>query len=477
MTDYNFLLEIRLSSPQFQTLNYISRVATSQGLNIYLVGGAVRDVTLGQSAIRDLNFVTEGSVQKIFRALSEPTARKHAQGPTGAARPPGTLEIDAGSYDARRQQATLQFANGVKVDIAAARREVYSKPGRPAQTFPAGIFDDLRRRDFSVNAMAISLHPNSRGLLLDPTNGAADIETRELRALNSRTFFEDPSRIYRLLRLSLRLGFKIEERTQAWLEAALQERTWEWMSAEQQARELRDLLQEENPWRMLRVLADRGITAGLDRSLAKVHIDRLEKVRPAPRLAVPTDPFVLHFDNLTAKLPSAQKKKLAQKVMPDAKTLKLALSLEGEAHKLVRMLGSDKGLKPSGRYQFLETKPQPLLLYTLAHYPQATVQKPLKDFLFKYPQLREKLPRAELQAMGVEAGPHFEKIMNALFFAMMDGDVRSHPQMMKALREFAGVKEAVPAKQPQGRAAEKEEPKRTRKTPKAGLSPKLAKNN
>jgi tRNA nucleotidyltransferase (CCA-adding enzyme) len=463
MTDYNFLLEIRLPPQQFQALNHISRVAAALGLNLYLVGGAVRDVTLGQASVRNLNFVTEGSVQKIFRALDQETARKSAKDHISPS-PAGALGIQLAHFDGSRQEATLKFVNGVKADIAATRKEIYAKPGRPPQTVPAGIFDDLRRRDFSVDAMAISLHPNSRGLLLDPTNGAADIETRELRALNSRTFFEDPSRIYRLLRLSLRLGFKIEERTQSWLDAALEAKSWEWMTPEQQARELRDLLHEDDPWRVLRLFADRGLISGLDRSLAKIHFDRLEKARPGA-LSVPgSDPFILHFDSLAGKLPAAQKKKLAQKVMPDAKSLKLALSLESEARKLARTLGSGKAARPSFVYQLLQTKPQPLLLYMLSHYPQAKVQKPVKDFLFKYPQIREKLPRAELQSLGVESGPRFEKIMNDLFMAMLDGEVRSQPQMMKMLRDLAGIKDAEPVKTPSGRAAaERPEPKRAKK--------------
>lgn len=442
MTDYNFLLEIRLSPPQFQTLNHVSRIAAGLGFNLYLAGGAVRDVTLGQSSIRNLNFVTEGNVQRIFRALEHEAGRKHARGPAGASSPSGIVEIESARFDATRHSAVLSFVSGVIVDIIATQRIVYSKPGHPPQIHPAGIFEDLRNRGFSANAMAISLHPNSRGLLLDPTNGAADIEAREFRALSNRTFVDDPSRIYRLIRLSLRLGFKIEERTQSWLESALQAKAWEWMTPQQQARELRDLLQEENPWRVLRAFADRGLMSGLDRGLAKVHPDRLEKLGGALRSAAGNETFLLHLDTLSAKLPPAQKKHLAQKVILDSKTLKLAVNMEGEARKLARLLGSARTATPSANYRLLATKPRPLLLYMLSHYPQARVQKQLKDFLFKYPQIREKLPYTELQALGVESGPRSESILNALFMAMLDGKIKSQAQMSKALRELAGIRDS-----------------------------------
>ncbi len=439
MSDYNFLLETRLSPPQLQTLNHISRVATGMRLNLYLAGGAVRDLTLGQGPIRNLNLVTEGDVQKLFRALHGGKDRRPSKERTHSAETQASLPILYAHFDPRREEAVFSFVNGVEAGITLARRENYSKPGRPAEIIPAGIFDDLRQRDFAANAMAISLHPNSRGLLLDPTNGAADIESRELRALSSRTFFEDPSRIYRVLRLTLRLGFKVSERTQAWLESALQSKAWEHMTPQQQGRELRATLQEESPARVLRAFAGRGVLVGLDRSLAKIHLDRFEKVRPVVRSVPEYNPFALNFVALSEKLSPAHKKRLAQKVIPDPATVKLVMSLDSEARKLVRALAGAKATKPSFVYQLLRTKPQDLLYYVLVHYPQAGIQKHVKNFLFKFPQIRAKLPVAELQALGVEAGPRFEKILDQLFIALLDGKLKSPQQITKALYQLAGA--------------------------------------
>ncbi|HLI35301.1 MAG TPA: hypothetical protein VKW70_09675 [Terriglobia bacterium] len=444
MSDYNFLMEIRLAPPQFQVLNHISRVSAALGINLYLVGGAVRDLTSGQGNIRNLDFVAEGNTQKILKTLVSEATRKPAKSSPPQAQP--AMELEHFHYDPRSQTASLYFANGVEAEIETARKENYSKPGRPPEITPAGIFEDLRRRDFSVNAMAVSLHPNSRGLLLDPTNGALDIENREFRALHSRSFLEDPSRIYRLLRLTLRLGFKVEERTQSWLETALQSKAWEAMTPQQQGRELRDALQEQNPAKVFRIYAEHDLLPGLDRSLSagRIPFDRLEKIRSITRSVEGADPFLLHFNCLTEKLSPAHKKRLAQKVMPDSKTLKMALSLEPEARKLVKVLGGPKANTESFVYQLLKDKPQPLLLYVLTHFPQAKIQKRLKSFLFKYPQIRARLPRAELQALGVEPGPRFEKIMEELFRAMLDGKIKTHAQAVKALHDLAGIKPPEP---------------------------------
>jgi tRNA nucleotidyltransferase (CCA-adding enzyme) len=451
MSDYNFLMESRLSPEQFQVLSHVSRAAVEQGLNIYLVGGAVRDLTHGQQTVHDLDFVTEGNPQRILRRLEalEHLESRTAGSPAGGGeRAP--LKIETLDLNNRTHSAEIQFSNGIRMELAMSRIEVYEKPGRPPEIVPAMIFDDLKRRDLSVNAMAVSLHPNSRGLLLDPTNGAADIEKRELRVMHGRSFSEDPSRIYRLLRLGLRLGFKPEERTRGYLETALQNRLWERMEPAEQGRELRAILQEENPGRVFKMLAERGLLGGLDKKLLprKIPMDRFAKIRAVYQTAPGADPFLLNFQCLVEKLPAPQKARLAKKILGHGKTIQNALGMERAARKLAQAVASSKNALPSRVYKLLAPQPQNLLMYILAYFPQTKTQNRVKSFLHKFPLVRARLPRAELQGIGMKPGPKFEKIIEQVFLDQLDGKFKTQQQVIKQLRLLSGIKEPPPPPPP-----------------------------
>jgi tRNA nucleotidyltransferase (CCA-adding enzyme) len=449
MSDYNFLMESRLSPEQYRVIALVSRLSAEQGLNLYLVGGAVRDLTYGQQVVRDLDFAVEGPPQRILRALPRADTVKAGRGTRGPA-VEATLTLEFQEYDDHLNSSELVFSNDVRAELSMCREEVYTRPGQRAEVRPAMVFDDLKRRDFAIDAMAVSLHPNSRGLLLDPTNGAGDIERHEIRALQSRCFIDDPSRIYRLLRLSVRFDFKPDERTQRWLDAALEDGAWERLDADQQARELAAILHEEHPDRILKLLFERKLIAGLDKKLATVHLayDRFARIRNVLQNAPGADPFLLNFHCLVEKMGGEQKARLAKKIIRDSKTIKLALGIEHDAKKLEHVLSGAKATLPSQVYTILAPQPQPLLFYVLASTKSAKVQNRIKSFLFKFPEVRSRLPRADLQALGVPFGPEFDRILAQIFALQLDGKIKSHSQLMKEMRELAGIKEPPPPPPP-----------------------------
>src|SRR5271168_138397 len=161
MPDYMFLLESRLLAEQRAVVLRVVELAQSQSANVYIAGGAVRDLISGM-VIRDLDFVVEGNPQRMARELEKGGAR--------------VVEED----DTRRHY-DLVFHGDADGSLAAARDDVYESPGSKVQYRFGTILDDLRRRDFSINSIALSLNPASRGLMLDPTNRSEE-HTSELQS-------------------------------------------------------------------------------------------------------------------------------------------------------------------------------------------------------------------------------------------------------------------------------------------------------
>ena len=458
MSDYNFLMESKLSQEQHSVLGLISRSAYEQGFNLYLVGGAVRDLTYGQQVVRDLDFALEGDPLKVLRRLES----KDLSGMAGPTSRPGMvggkpLTLEYQEFDHHIISSELCFSNAVRVELGRCRQEVYSKPGQRPEVRPATIFEDLRRRDFSINAMAISLHPNSRGLLLDPTNGAADIERREIRVLHPRSFSADPLRIYRALRLGLRLDFTLEERTKLYFDGALQNHAWERLSPDQQGRELRAILQEGDPARILKVLAERKLLGGLDKKLASARIpyERFSKVRSAAQIVPGADPYLVNFLCLVERLSNSETQRMAKKVLRVGKVVKEVLSMEHDARQLARVLVSSKAALPHQVYTLLSKEPRNLLLYMLVYCPQAKVHTRVKNYLTKYLPLRARLPQAELQALGFKPGLKFDQIIESVFMDQVDGKIKTPQQLTRALRLRAGIKETPTPPPPRQRRLRK----------------------
>src|SRR5215510_4748808 len=234
MADYIYTMEIRLTPDQQKGANLVQEIARAAGMNLYLTGGAIRDIISG-FPIRDLDFTVQGNPLKLQKDLEKARA-----------------VIAAADEDLKTLY--VQLPGNVRAEISMARTERFDKVGKPPVVTPATIIEDLRRRDFTINAMALSLNPGSRGLLMDPFNGAADIEAKLIRVLHNYAFVEDPSRLIRASRFAARFHWPLEERTQARFDAAKENNYIEYISDRAIGYEIEQLAYEDDPLNVIRVL-------------------------------------------------------------------------------------------------------------------------------------------------------------------------------------------------------------------------------
>jgi tRNA nucleotidyltransferase (CCA-adding enzyme) len=458
MPDYMYLLESRLSAEQRAAVVRIQELAAAAESNLYLVGGAVRDLTSGMP-IRDLDFTIEGNPSRIARELEK-----------------GGAQLISENENLR--QIELVLAGDVDVSLAAAREDVYAHPGNKPEVRFSTIMEDLRRRDFSVNAIAISLNANSRGLLLDPTNGLADLERREIRALSIHSFTNQPVRLLRALRYAARMGFKLDSRTSDWFNLAMDRRLHESISAEDAGSEFRQAAREEKPLAVLKAWEARDLLEVLHPQLAKRHpdydaINRITRVREEmwgagfrPRMYAPFASAIL------GKLKDRERASALSHMGLRSAEIHAVAELESEAAKIVKMLAGPKTASPRDTYAFLEKTRQDLLAYIVAESSNSKAVGKIRNYLFKWKPMRNALPgvAAELEAVGLERGPKFDKVLEDFFQAQLLGKARKPEDHAKVLRKLAGIKEA-PKKIEEKKKPEKEKSRKGAPATNSAASP------
>src|SRR5271170_1980759 len=441
MPDYMYLLESRLSPEQRAALERVQDLAHAQEVNVYLTGGAIRDLISGQP-IRDLDFTVEGNPARIVRELEK-----------------GGAKVVWESEKLRHFE--MIFAGEVDGSISAAREDVHPHPGAKPEVHFAGIADDLRRRDFSINAIAISLNTQSRGLLLDPTNGLADLERQEVRALSIHAFTNQPVRLMRILRYCARMGSKMESRTQEWFELAMERRLYENIEGAEAGHEVRSLAREDNPTATLKQWEARGLLASIHPRLQKRRpdYDSLNKlarvrsnflsagIRPRPQVAITG--YVL------GRLKSREAAAALRNMEFRSAEVDAIAHLVPEAQKVVKILKSRKTNSARDAYFYIASVAPEMLVFIEVELLNPRAVSKIRNYVQKWRPMRLGLPFGELDALGVARGPKFDKIIEQLFEMQLRGKARSPEDRTKALRNLAGIKEEPKKKEEK----EKKKPK------------------
>jgi len=399
-------LENRLSADQQHALRQLREAAREAGMILFLTGDAVRDLTSGH-AVRELEVTVHGNALKLKKIVEK-------------------LDGKVWGESAASSTLYLCFPGTVRVDVISSQRVEHPQHGKAVYS-PGSIQEDLRRRDFTSNAMSISLNEGSFGLLMDPLNGAADIEARTLRLVSNYGFLEEPSLLIRATRYIVRLGWELDPRTATRYENAKSEGVIEQLSDEARSRELEQIGHEEEGLKVLRALEDEGWMKFLFPAWTTAKADE-EKLKALHDLAVE-----LLVQGVHADVSAAQMQLLTAKLAPkDLVALKKLMlrpgfveewnSLDAIAAKFAKLLLSKENSVPSASYKLFTSYDPEAILWLEFTSQDAAVQERFNQFLKVWPEARQRIPHALMQEMRITpdlAG--YREIVQAVFLELIDG--------------------------------------------------------
>lgn len=431
----------------WEVLQDITAAAQQRGWHLYLVGGAVRDLLLHQSPRQekspDLDLVVDGFYQ---------TAQVGAGVELAEVIKADFPEVDLQIYG-RFQTAALVWHKeldhplaAVMIDIATARTEFYPYPAANPEVEASSIQQDLYRRDFTINAMAIRLTDPGAGQLLDFFGGQVDLQQRSIRVLHPNSFIEDPTRIYRAVRFAVRLDFTLEAQTEGFIHHAIESGIYTQMQRQvKQVPALQSRLKNElkyilaaHYWQPALSLLDRlqalrcihsdfVMTPTLWQQLRRVSrwIERFEWQHHCP-------PWQIRLEILLAAVPHPRRGDIAAALQLTEASIQRLKTLDRVENDWLQRFA--RRPSPSQIYHQLARADRPTLLLASARHPKQLAPK-IWRYLTQWADLDPFVDGHQLKAMGYRPGPQFRDILAAAFDAQLDGQLTSPAQAQEFVRE------------------------------------------
>jgi tRNA nucleotidyltransferase (CCA-adding enzyme) len=441
MPDYIYLLENRLSADQQSALRHLREAARQAEMLLFLTGDAVRDLTSGH-AVRDVEVAVSGNALELKKFLKD-------------------TPVQIWGEDQASNSLYLCFPGTVRIDVVRTQRAEYPKPGQPVYS-SASIQEDLRRRDFTANAMALSLNEGSYGLLMDPLNGAADIETRTLRLVSNYGFLEEPSLLIRAVRYRARLGWELDPKSQMRYENAKAEAVIESLSAHERSRELEQIGHEDDGLKVLQALENEGWMKFLCAAWTPARADE-EKLKALHGLAVD-----LLLQGVHADMSAAQMQLLTAKMPPkDLAALKKLLlrpgfveewnHLDTLAAGFAKVLLAKENQVPSTSFKLFTSYDPEAVLWLGFTSKDAAVKDRYHQFLTVWPEVRQKIPYALMQEMRIRPElSNYNEIVQLVFLELIDGKLTTPEEMRAFLEPYSppAPPPQVTIKRPRGRRGE-----------------------
>ncbi|MCX5703340.1 MAG: CCA tRNA nucleotidyltransferase [Candidatus Omnitrophica bacterium] len=434
----------RLPKKVQDLLGEAGRIASANNMPVYLVGGFVRDLLLGVKNL-DLDIAVEGNGIKFaedFASSLKAKLIRHKRFGTATIIVKPHLKIDpsTSSFDKLRtspeqSRGTLRVngERGRTIDIASARKEFYPLPAHLPVVSPGTLKDDLYRRDFTINAMAISISLQDPGRLIDFFGGAADLEDKKIRILHDLSFIDDPTRILRAVRFEKRYNFSIEPITLKKLKEAVKLKMLNRLEPQRMRDDLILMLKEDRPSRGIKRLGELAGFGFLSphlvasqktylflRSIEK-QINWFKKIYPGRRHL---DAWLIYFMGLIESLDINDLRRICRRFALRRGEEKRILSYKINKRKIIQGLNKKK-LKPSKIFALFEPLSYETLLLLKAKYKTKRIQRHIEDFFKYYNGTRIFISGGDLGKLGLAPGPGYQKIFKKVLTAKLDGLVKT----------------------------------------------------
>ncbi|MBQ6669154.1 MAG: CBS domain-containing protein [Deltaproteobacteria bacterium] len=422
-------LRSQLSADRMELLEAIGSVGDEMGVNVLVVGGFVRDLLLRQENF-DIDIVVDGDGIAFAERFREhhPECRVRAH--------------------AKFHTAVLIFPDDSKVDVASARWEYYLSPGALPQVEYASIKNDLYRRDFTINTLAISLNRRDFGELLDFFGGQRDLRDKVIRVLHNLSFVEDPTRIFRAIRLEQRLGFRIGQNSEALLKSAVRAGFIDKVAGIRLLNELIIIFRQGEVVQTLRRMAALDVLRFLHPALTLTQtvidlFDEVFKVLNWYELLFLQEPFqrwVVLLLCLTSGLDDKSVGELCERLNVVRAERRCLTECRTELHKVVRQLkwqcGEGKVPLPSQLFEQLRSFPPELLVYGMALLSDGEARQLFSQCIAKWRFVTPELTGHDLKAMGYTPGENFQRILKALLDARLDGWVKNRAEEIDFVKKM-----------------------------------------
>ncbi|ARV60315.1 poly(A) polymerase [Nostocales cyanobacterium HT-58-2] len=450
-------LHSRLAPHLWQLLAKASKEAEKRGWHLYLVGGAVRDLLLAEEAsgslmIKDIDLVVDGFHKaadvgagvELARALQQlyPTAR---------------LDIHGAFQTAALLWHKDPELDSLWVDIATARTEFYPYPAANPEVEASSIRQDLYRRDFTINAMALRLTPPRSGELLDFFGGLVDLQAKQIRVLHANSFIEDPTRIYRGVRFAVRLGFHLEAQTQEYIRYAINSGVYDRTTRENsrtpalQTRlkaELKHIL-EAPYWKpALQLLGDLGALQCIHPTL-KLDEELLRQLRLLERCLRRFDSqqtlihWQMRLEALIAHLAAEDRGRVARNLqLPEDSINRLALLAQAQdsinslilCRSGLANAGAVDEVRPSQVVQLLRQYDVPMLILIAVQSSRA-IRRRIWQYLTIWSRVQPILNGNDLRSVGYRPGPQYRQMLDDLLAATLDGVINTRDEAKEFLAQ------------------------------------------